>query len=301
MDTRRGASIAISIILMIMIVIMITALVVSAAGRQSPDVSEKAVVAAAAKYVASYQQLLTSILADETYVQKVIEQTPPDPDIPRSRRMTSEIFFMFAPVRHDWMTIRDVVSVDGRSVQDRRNVREALATLPPHEVAGAFREHNSRYNIGRTFRNFNEPTLSLLALDDHHRSRFSFERRRVQRTDGATLVTLGFSERQRPTLIRDPDGRPVFVKGEAIVEAGSGRVRRVQLTAKSDYVRVELTTVYSPDNRLELWVPSEFREEYELANPPKAWAPASGVMHERILCEAAYTNFRRFDTSVRIK
>ena len=126
MDSRLGASIA----------IMVMALV-SAAGRQSPDVSEKAVVAAAATYVASYQQLLTSILADETYVQKIIEQTPPDPDIPRSRRMTSEIFFMFAPVRHDWMTIRDVVTVDGRSVQDRRNVREALATLPAYEVAGA--------------------------------------------------------------------------------------------------------------------------------------------------------------------
>jgi hypothetical protein len=257
---------------------------------QPPEVSEKAVVAAAASYVASYQQRLTSILADETYVQRIIEQTPPDPDIPRSRRMNSEIFFMFAPVRHDWMTIRDVISVDGRIVQDRRNVREALAALPPFEVASAFREHNSRHN-----------TLSLLVLDGHHRSRFSFDRRRVQRTDDATLVTLEFSERDTPTLIRDPDGRPVHVKGEAIVEAGSGRVRRVQLTAKKDYVRLALTTVYSPDNRLGLWVPSEFREEYELGNPPKAWSPASRVMHERILCEATYTNFRRFDTSVRIK
>jgi hypothetical protein len=267
---------------------------------QQPDVSEKAVVAAAARYVSSYQQLLTSILADETYHQQIVEHTPHDPDIPRTRRTTSEIFFMFAPVRHDWMTIRDVLSVDGQVVEDRPDLREALRRLPPHEVAGAFKEHNSRYNIGRTFRNFNEPTMSLLVLDDHHRGRFSFDRRRVERTGDATLVTLAFTERETPTLISDPSGGPVFVKGEVIVEAGAGRVRRVELTAKHD-VRVELTTVYAPDERLGLWVPSRFSEEYELGTRPRAWSPPSRPGYERILCEAAYTNFRRFDTSVRVK
>jgi hypothetical protein len=138
-------------------------------------------------------------------------------------------------------------------------------------------------------------------LDDHHRARFSFDRQRVERVGGATLVTLAFTERDTPTLIRDPNGEPVFVKGEMTVEAGSGRVRRVQLTAKNDRVRLDLTTVYSADDRLGMWVPSRFSEEYELGSPPRAWSPASRSAHERILCEAAYTNFRRFDTSVRIK
>jgi hypothetical protein len=168
-------------------------------------------------------------------------------------------------------------------------------------VAGAFKKHNSRYNIGLTLRNVNEPTLSLLVLDDHHRARFSFDRRRVERAGDASLVTLEFAERDRPTLIRDPDGRPVFAKGEVTVEAGTGRVRRVRLTATRDNVRVDLTTVYSPDDRLGMWVPSRFGEEYELGIPPKAWSPASRSPHERILCEAVYTNFRRFDTGVRIK
>jgi hypothetical protein len=267
---------------------------------QQPDVSERAVVAAAAAYVASYQQMLTSILADETYIQQIVEQTPRDPDTPSVRQMRSEVFFMFAPVRHDWMTIRDVMSVDGKAARDRLDFKNALRTLPAYEVAETFRQHNSRYNIGRTFRNFNEPTLSLLVLDGHHRGRFSFDRRRVERVGEVALVTLTFAERDRPTLIRDPDGRPVFVKGEMTVEAGSGRVRRVQLTAKSD-VRLELTTVYSPDEHLGMWVPSRFGEEYEYGAPPKGWSPASRVAHERILCEAVYTNYRRFDTSVKIK
>jgi hypothetical protein len=291
MHTRYGASLA----------TVALSLAASALAPQQPDVSEKAVVAAAAGYVASYQKLLTSILADETYNQEIVEQTPRDLEIPRTRRMRSEIFFMFAPVRHDWMTIRDVLSVDGKAVQDRPDLREALQTLPAYEVAGTFKTHNSRYNIGRTFRNFNEPTLSLLVLDDHHRARFSFDRQRVERVGGATLVTLAFTERDTPTLIRDPNGEPVFVKGEMTVEAGSGRVWRVQLTAKNDKVRLDLTTVYSADDRLGMWVPSRFSEEYELGSPPRAWSPASRAAHERILCEAAYTNFRRFDTSVRIK
>jgi hypothetical protein len=91
-----------------------------------------------------------------------------------------------------------------------------------------------RSSKAAAFRNFNEPTLSLLVLDDHHRARFSFDRQRVERVGGATLVTLAFTERDTPTLIRDPNGEPVFVKGEMTVEAGSGRVRRVQLTAKND-------------------------------------------------------------------
>jgi hypothetical protein len=290
MHTRLGASLA----------TLALALAASAFAPRQPDVSETAVVAAAAGYVASYQTLLTSILADEDYNQRIVELTPPDPEIPRRRRMESEIFFMFAPVRHDWMTSRDVRSVDGRAVRDRPDLRAALRTLPPDEVAGTFKTHNSRYNIGRTFRNFNEPTLSLLVLDDHHRARFVFERRRVERAGDATLVTLAFTERDTPTLITNPDGAPVFANGEVIVEAGSGRVRRVRLTAKSD-VRLELTTVYAPDDRLGMWVPSRFSEEYELGTPPRAWSPASRSPHERILCEAAYTNFRRFDTSVRIK
>jgi hypothetical protein len=283
------------------IVVAAMTLVGSAGVPQQPPISERAVVAAAAGYVASYQQQLTSILADETYNQEIVEQTPRDQDSPRARRMNSEIFFMFAPVRHDWMTIRDVMSVDGRTIQDRRDVKAALRTLPADEVASAFREHNSRYNIGRTFRNFNEPTLSLLVLDEHHLARFSFDRRRVQQAGNVTLVTLAFTERDRPTLIRDPNGRAVFVRGEAIIEAGSGRVRRMQLTSKDDTFRFDLTTVYAAEERLGLWVPTTFREEYERGTRPAPWLPTSRFEHERILCEAVYTNFRRFDTSVRIK
>jgi hypothetical protein len=277
------------------------ALTASAFAPQASETSEKAIVAAAAAYVATYQQQLTSILADETYTQQIVDQVPYDPLKRHKRQTKSEVFFMFGPVRRDWMTIRDVTAVDGTAIQDRRDFREALQTLPAEQVVEIFREQNSRFNIGETFRNFNEPTFSLLVLDEQAHGRFSFDRRRVERVDDATLVTLEFSEREGPTLIRNPDRKMVFVKGEMVVEAGSGRVRRARLTGQMNDVHFDLTTVYSPNSHLGIWVPLRFAEEYVRGKASPAQSIAARVPYERVICEAAYSNFRRFDTSVRIK
>src|SRR5687768_8531452 len=77
--------------------------------QPSPDpTSLEAAVNAAAGYVKDYQRALTSVLADEDYLQQVVTQTPLDESMPRVRRLRSEVFFMFAPASGDWMAIRDV-------------------------------------------------------------------------------------------------------------------------------------------------------------------------------------------------
>ena len=283
--------------------LLAVALAVLAMGQaaEGPDVSLPAVVNAAAGYVAEYQRQLTSVLADETYTQNIVHQDPPDPQMPRVRHLRSEIFFMFAPADHDWMAIRDVMTLDGQALKDRPDLRTALQTLPPRDVAIRFKDYNSRYNIGRTVRNFNEPTLSLLVLDDRHRARFTFERKRVEKSGGASLVTIAFTEKKPPTLIRDKRHGPVLSRGEIVVEAGSGRVRRAQLSAKIDDGSLELTTMYSPDERLGMLVPSVFRERYEHGLPSNSSMMEALADHESVACEAKYTNFRRFATSVRIR
>jgi hypothetical protein len=268
---------------------------------QGPDTSTRSIIKAAAGYVAEYQPQLTSIVADEVYTQEIVSQSPRDAQMPRIRQMRSEVFFMFAPATNDWMAIRDVLVVDGDTLRDRPDLREALQLLPARDVAAKFKEYNSRYNIGRTYRNFNEPTLTLLVLDARHRARFSFDRKRIERTGDTVLVTIAFSEKESPTLIHDPRRGRVFSKGELTVEAGAGRVRRTLLTAKTKDVRLELTTMYSADERLGIWVPALFREEYEHGVASSSKEFDSSSEHERISCEARYSNFRRFETSVRIK
>ena len=214
--------------------------------------------------------------------------------------MRSEVFFMFAPAHHDWMAIRDVIAIDGKTVADRADIADALRTLPAREVAATFKKYNSRFNIGRIFRNFNEPTLSLLVLDDEHRKRFSFDRKQISKTD-AVLVSLEFKERDTPTLIFDlRRGGRVFSKGELVVEADTGRIRRAVLTANVNEWRVQLTTVYGPDERLGMWVPAEFEEHYTFGVSSNRSLDATGE-YEEIRCQAKYSNYRRFQTTVRIK
>jgi hypothetical protein len=280
---------------------MLLSLPLSIAGlsSQGPDTSTRAVVAAVAQYVSDYQRDLTSILADESYAQDVVSLMPRDPTVARSRRMTSEVFFMFMPGTRDWMAIRDVIAVDGAPVEDRPDIRQALDVLSPTEVAAALKRHNSRFNIGRILRNFSEPTLSLLVFDANHRERFSFERKRVRKEENVVLVTLAFTERESPTLIADPLRGRILSTGEVIVEAGTGRVRRAVLRANSGEIKVELTTDYTRDEKLDMWVPAVFRETYERGTPPRRLE--ADTEYEHVVCEARYRNFRRFQTSVRIK
>jgi hypothetical protein len=283
----------------------VLALVVAVSGighaSQEPDTSTRAVVAAAAAYIANYEQELTSILADELYIQTIVMQIPGDSGMPRVRRTNSEVFFMFAPGSHDWMAIRDVMTMDGRDAAERPDIREALRTLPAREAALKFKAYNSRFNIGRTYRNFNEPTLSVLVFDEKHRDRFSFDRKRVERTADAVLVTIAFRERKSPTLIYDLNRGRVLSTGEVVVEAGSGRIRSAVLRGKIGAMKLELTTTYAPDERLGIWVPAVFREKYEHGENPGSKPIESRTEYEHVTCEARYSNYRRFETAVRIK
>jgi hypothetical protein len=267
--------------------------------EQPPDVSTRAVVERAAGYVKDYQQRLTSVIADEVYTQDVVEQVPRDPKMPISRTLQSEVFFMFANA--NWLAIRDVAAVDGETIPNRRDLLAALRTLPAREVAQAFKESNARFNLGRTFRNFNEPTLSLLVLDDLHRERFSFDRTRVEQADGVTLVTMSYTEKESPTLIRDLKHGRVFSRGELLVEAATGRIRRATLAARIQDTKVRFETDYKPDERLGAWVPSHFREQYEYGVRTSDALSSDRSDYELIRCDAKYTNYRRFQTTVRIR
>ena len=266
---------------------------------QEPDTSTGAVVKAASAYIADYQRTLTSVVAEESQEQEVVRRMPADPDAVRLRRTISEVFFMFTPGTNDWMAIRDVISVDARPVADRRDIRGDLETLANHQVAAALKAQNSRFNIGRVTRNFSEPTLCLLVLDARHRQRFKFDRRRVQRDGDATLVTLAFTEKESPTLIWDATRGKIFSSGEIVVEAGSGRVRETTFRVRSGNINVELATKYTADERLGMWVPASFRESYEGGTNPRALE--RNADYEHVVAVATYSNYRRFQTTVRIK
>jgi hypothetical protein len=266
--------------------------------------SAEAVVEAAARYLKQYQQELTAVLADERYRQQIINQAPRVDTMPRVRTLESEVFFMFVPGA-DWMAIRDVVTQNGRALKDRPNLQEALKTLPTAVVASTFKEYNSRFNIGRIIRNFNEPTLSLLLLDDRYRSNLTIERKKVSRDGSDVWVTLAVTEASdEDTLIHSLAQRPIRSRGEYEVEARTGRIRKAQLTATFDSVVVELTTDFALDPRLDILVPTRFVEYYSSkpSNAAVGDPRSSTEQHiEEIRCDSTYTNYRRFEVKVIIR
>ena len=266
--------------------------VVAAAGilaaQEQLNTSTKAVVAAATAYVANYQSELRFVVADEAYTQEVTNDRGPT----ERREMIGELFLAFLPGDNEWIAVHDVAVVDGRKVVDRDGLQALLRQGEVSRVAGLVASRNAGFNIGRISRNFNEPTLPLLLLGRQRVGRVSFDRRRVDRTDSGARVTLSFTDRGRPTLIRGLRGDHINSTGELVVDANTGRIERTLLRLETRDIEATLSTDYVFDDKLKLWVPSVFREMYR--------GRVDGV-REVITCEARYTNYRRFEVTGRVK
>jgi hypothetical protein len=256
--------------------------------RGQPDVSTKTIVTAAAAYVRDYQAQMRFVVADETYVQEVL-RTPGGVE---RREMTGELFLAFIPGDTEWIAVHDIAVVDGRPVTDRDALRALLQQGEVSRVAQLVANRNAAFNIGTIRRNFNEPTLPLLLLNPKRVEGVAFDRRKVERIGETARVTLSFTDRGRPTLIRTPRGGRIQSTGEMVIDAETGRVERTVLRVDHDNIQAGQSTDYTLDEKLNLWVPSVFREHY---------LGRGKNVRELITCEARYTNYRKFEVTGRIK
>jgi hypothetical protein len=263
-------------------------------GQDRVDISTSALVAGAVTYVQEYQRTFSFLVADEESVQRLVTIGGTDRPAPPAdeRRLTGELFMTYLPVDREWISVHDVMEVDGEPVTDREDLRALLQTGDLTSVVKRVADHNARYNIGSVVRNFNEPTLPLLIFGEQRVDNFRFERGTVEEWPDATLVTLMFEERRRPTLIKSARGGPVYSKGEITLEAATGRIRRTLFELRDGSITARLSTTYRLDDTLELWVPATFTERYERDRDGE---------REIIVGEAVYSNYRRFEVTGRIK
>jgi hypothetical protein len=267
----------------------------------NPDVSKRALTKVAVDYVADYKKQFAFLIADEEYTQT---QFDADGRTAQTRVLKAELFLTYLAADDEWMAVRDVIEVDGRPVRDREDLRALLLKSGERRLIKALAERNARFNIGRMERTFNEPTLPLLLLDPKRVSRVKLDRRAVTAAPDATLATLSFEERDRPTLIRTHDGESIRGKGELLIDARTGAVRHTIFQFTLPGVDVKLETAYARDEKLNLWLPSVFTERYESGGNVggrRARNQLEHASHELIECVAKYSNYRRFDVTVRIK
>jgi hypothetical protein len=243
-------------------------------------------------YLEQYEGQLSSLLADEHYVQE--EQ------VGRwlSRRTTeAEVLFLRLPGEAEWFGVRDVKTVDGKPVTGAGTSLSDLLKKPSDDLlakAAAIVEASSRHNLGSR-RTINMPTVPLEALSARNQARYIFKVGGAARVGRQRTRRLEFQEFDEPTLVHSVDGGSLWTRGTAWIDAANGAVWRAELIVGPDRpgtsrriglesrVRVE----FQRDAALDLLVPKELVETFWIRR---------GVGSGR----GRYSNFRKFATSARI-
>jgi hypothetical protein len=251
----------------------------------------------AAVYVAQFERTFSAAIWHEHYQQE--DRIPRRfsasggtfSTVAERRQLDSELLFVWLPQARSWITVRDVMAIDGkpRPAGDRK--LQALLGGPAVSVnqLKELAAENGRFNIGQIVRTFNEPTLALLFLDDHYRHRFSFARGKAQTIDARRAATYDFVERASPTVIRGQD-RDIPVRGTFWIDATTGRVLQTSLELADPFARLRgrMTVRYGPYPNFDVLVPLEMRETY------------SSPTGEDVNAVATYSGFRRFETAGRV-
>jgi len=208
------------------------------------------------------------------------------------------MLFVWLPDERVWLTVRNVLSVDGRDVaQSRERLRSAVGEPGGERLTRLRRlvDDSARFNVGRAFRNFNYPTLALAFLDPAVQPRFTFTLAGRERVGGTDAWKINYVERESPTVIQG-DGADRIARGSvwiAVRDSVAVKTRldlRIPGTGSSAVATVEVD--YASDATLAVWVPVRMRETYT--------EMAGSTVVENIGGEATYSNFRKFETSGRI-
>jgi len=272
-----------------LLIVLTLIAVPAAAPRRAAPLAE--LLDRASAYVHGLVAEFSTVVAEEKYVQ----DTHPAPEAggfgltrsfsqaaPRHVELRSDFLFVRTDEDADWLTFRDVFSVDGRAVRDRQARLAMLFEAPASDaVAQAARiaQESYRYNLGPRQRTIADPLLALTFLEKAFRPRFAFEAGAIDTASGADVWIVKFEERTHPTIIRDAAGRDAPAGGRFWIDGATGRVVQTELKLRGGD---RVMTTFAYDERLQLDVPAEMRD--------LAWVGETSVTGV-----ATYSNFRRFD------
>jgi len=281
-------------------------LLVAAFGQAQPPLLSE-LLARIGQYVREFEREFAVVLSDEDYRQRhVFRLEGGRRQANQTRRLESEMAFLWVPERQSWLTARNTRRVDGNAVPDSDDRLAAILgdTSGRQVRLRQLRDEGARFNIGNVYRNFNDPTLVLQFLDPTFQPRFDFALKGSVVVDSVEVWEVAFDERTRPSLIQSPTG-DLLSTGSIWVRADGTIVQtRLVVADRESNTQATIDVQYQPDAKLDVWVPREMEEAYVRAGFERVSQPGAPErlvpMTERIEGTASYSNFRRFETSGRL-
>lgn len=258
----------------------------SSAAAQGVKADE--LVARAGQYVAEFVSRFSSVVAEEDYSQRLILER-------RTRRLKSDFLIVQIPGGTDWLSFRDVFEVDGKPVRDRDERLVKLFLEPPSESmlrrANEISEAGARFNfpgIG----GLNNPLMALALVQDGYRARFRWSLVRNDKEVGPDVWSVRYEEFVRPTVLLGPGNRDQPITGQIWIDQPTGRIMKTELRMETGGSvvgrgvvmrnRSEVVTTFQFDERFQIAVPAEMRENHFYGTTDVA-------------AVAKYGRFRRFD------
>lgn len=275
----------------------VAALLLACAGSAAPAVLHgqqhtlRGVLERLDTYLESYESLLASVVAEEHYRQTIELASSPRQGGRQSRALVSDYALARSPGGHAWTGFRDTYEVDGQPVRDREERLMALladGTAESARQALRISRENARFNLGEDIvsRTINVPTVALDLMHPRLRSRFSVEKRGEETLLGVRAWVLEFRERDRPTILRTPQGRDRASRVSAWVDPARGEILRTDLSWAGSPDGM-IVVHYRRDDNIGAWVPETMLEEYR---------GYRGI----VTGKATYSDYRRFSTAARI-
>jgi len=276
----------------------LVALLAACAFSQSDKPGIKDLLARAGSYVQKFEDDFSTVISLEAYDQHVEQRRAASPRAwlqisSDARTLRSEMLFTRLPDRRSWLTVRNVLAVDGNAVADSEKRLERALNESSTRVLRALADEGARFNLGRIRRNVNDPTLALRFLAHDSQDDFKFSLMGREAIDGVDAWKLTYVERRSPSLVRNAQNEDLPAKGDIWLSVVDGVVLRTSLAITDKHAHLDATSLvhYARDAKLEMWVPLTMSETY---------VQQTGNTEERIVCTATYSDFRRFETSGRL-
>lgn len=276
--------------------IVVTTLVasISLSAQSKPTVEQ--LLDRMGSYLTSYEQLLSSVVADERMSQRVVFTRAYKNGQPmvsdERRRIDSEIGFLRLPGGVDWLGFREVQRINGKPLREKqRSLAELIDTTKDAlKQARAIADASAEHNMGVP-RSTNVPTAALEIIHPRNYAAHQFTIRGDDTIRRTKVTVLGFNETRRPPLVQALGGQELISRGRIWLEPDSGTIWRVEwIYAPAIGSPMSLRVDFAKNDELGMMVPIEMHEEF----------PSFGGLNSRGDGVAYYTNFRRFGTGGRI-